>query len=185
MPPTMCPTCGSSVSSADGAVPAICPGCCALLHDSGGLPPTPPAVARRPPKPVLRMPLGRDLGAPASARRALADLREELGEPRLRLCQLLTSELVTNVVRHAPGRSAWSGADMRVRLYPDRVRVEVRDDGLGFKPRARSAGQDAGTGWGLHLVEQMAEGWGVEPGVQNCVWFELRLAREESTVSLH
>jgi anti-sigma regulatory factor (Ser/Thr protein kinase) len=171
------------VSSADGAVPAICPGCCALLHESDGLPVAAPAVTRRP-KPVLRMPLGRDLGAPAAARHALADLREDLGEPRLRLCQLLTSELVTNVVRHAPARSAWGGSDMRVRMYPDRVRVEVRDDGLGFKPRARSADRDAGSGWGLHLVDEMADGWGVEPGVQNCVWFELRLAREESSAQL-
>jgi anti-sigma regulatory factor (Ser/Thr protein kinase) len=131
------------------------------------------------------MPIGRDPGAPAAARHALADLREELGEPSLRLCQLLTSELVTNVVRHAPARSARSEADMRVRLYPDRVRIEVRDDGVGFKPRARSAGQDPRSGWGLHLIDQMAEGWGVERGVQNCVWFELPLAREESAVSLH
>lgn len=185
MPPTDCPTCGSSVSSAGGAVPAICPGCCALLHPSDDLLPAPPAGTRRRPKPVLRMPLGRDPSAPAAARHALAELRDELGEPHLRLCQLLTSELVTNVVRHAPGRSAWGGADMRVRLFPDRVRVEIRDDGLGFKPRARSADQDPGSGWGLHLVEQMADGWGVEPGVQNCVWFQLRLAREESSASLH
>src|SRR3954469_26017120 len=182
MPPTVCPTCGSSVSSPDGAAPAICPGCCALLHDPGGLPPMPRAAQRRP-RPVLRMPLGRDLGAPAAARHALADLREELREHRLRLCQLLTSELVTSVVRHAPGRSAWSGADMRVRLYPDRVRVEIRDDGLGFKPHARAADQDPSSGWGLHLVGEMADGWGVEPGVQNCVWFELRRAGEHILAS--
>jgi anti-sigma regulatory factor (Ser/Thr protein kinase) len=183
MPPMVCPTCGSSVSSGDGAVPAICPGCCALLHESSGLPVAAPAVTRRP-KPVLRMPLGRDLGAPAAARHALADLREELGDARLRLCQLLTSELVTNVVRHAPGRSARGGTDMRVRMFPDRVRVEVRDDGLGFKPRARPADAAAGSGWGLHLVQEMADGWGVEPGVQNCVWFELRLASVESSAPL-
>jgi anti-sigma regulatory factor (Ser/Thr protein kinase) len=74
---------------------------------------------------------------------------------------------------------------MRVRLYPDRVRVEIRDDGLGFKPHPRATDQDPGSGWGLHLVDQMADGWGVEPGVQNCVWFQLRLAREESSASLH
>jgi anti-sigma regulatory factor (Ser/Thr protein kinase) len=131
------------------------------------------------------MPLTSDLGAPAAARRALADLRDELGEPRLRLCQLLTSELVTNVVRHAPERNGSGAGDMRVRLYPDRVRVEIRDDGSGFEPRARSAEQDPSSGWGLHLVEEMAEGWGIEPGVQNCVWFELRLAREQSAMRLH
>jgi hypothetical protein len=73
---------------------------------------------------------------------------------------------------------------MRVRMFTDRVRVEVRDDGLGFKPRARSADADAGSGWGLQLVDEMADGWGVEPGVQNCVWFELRLGQVESSAPL-
>ena len=65
-------------------------------------------------------------------------------------------------------------------MYPDRVRIEVRDDGIGFRPRSRTADQDVRGGWGLHLVEQLADEWGVEPGVQNCVWFSLRLAREET-----
>jgi anti-sigma regulatory factor (Ser/Thr protein kinase) len=126
------------------------------------------------------MPLGRDLGAPAAARRALAQLRPSLSEERFKACELLTTELVTNVLRHAPVRSAWSTADMRVRMYPDCVRVEIRDDGIGFRPRARTADQDIHSGWGLHLVEELADEWGIEPGVQNCVWFTLRLAREES-----
>jgi anti-sigma regulatory factor (Ser/Thr protein kinase) len=121
------------------------------------------------------MPIGRDSSAPAAARHALMELRPTLGESGLRVCQLLTSELVTNVLLHAPTRSAWSAADMRVRVYPDRVRVEIRDDGLSFRPRARTPEQDIGSGWGLHLVGELADDWGVEPGVQNCVWFSLRL----------
>jgi anti-sigma regulatory factor (Ser/Thr protein kinase) len=172
MPYYACPNCGSSVSSVEVAAPMICPGCCSLLHATAG-----EVVAatlhERPPKPVVRMPIGRDRGAPAAARHALAALRGELGDSRMRVCELLVSELVTNVLLHAPGRSAWGAADLRVRVYPDRVRIEVRDDGPGFTPHARTSEQAVDSGWGLHLVREMADDWGIEPGVQNCVWFEL------------
>jgi anti-sigma regulatory factor (Ser/Thr protein kinase) len=172
MPYYACPACGSSVSSAAGGAPRICPGCCALLHeDAGGTASV--ALHERPPKPVLRMPIGQDRGAPAAARHSLGDLRAELGDARFHVCQLLTSELVTNVLLHAPGRSAWGAADLRVRVYPDRVRIEVRDDGPGFTARPRAAVMDVESGWGLFLVSELADAWGTEPGLQNCVWFEL------------
>jgi anti-sigma regulatory factor (Ser/Thr protein kinase) len=129
------------------------------------------------------MPIGQDRGAPAAARHALTDLRLELGDARFRVCELLVSELVTNVLLHAPGRSAWGAADLRVRVYPDRVRIEVRDDGPGFAPHGRTPDQDVGSGWGLHLVKELADDWGTEPGVQNCVWFEL--ARTPLASGLH
>ena len=170
-----CPNCGSSVSSAAGGTPTVCPGCCALLHPSEhdpgqAVPATRPA---RRPKPVLRMPLGCDHGAPSAARHALGELRAELGESRYRTCELLVSELVTNVVQHTPAARSVAAADLRVRLYGDRVRIEVRDDGPGFKPRPRAPDQDPESGWGLHLVGELADEWGIEPGLQNCVWFEL------------
>jgi anti-sigma regulatory factor (Ser/Thr protein kinase) len=175
MPYYSCPNCGSTVSSAVESAPAACPGCCAMLRPSddvgvggGGSP-----RHERRPKPALRMPLGTGGDAPAAARHALRELRGELGEARFRLCELLVSELVTNTVRHGPGPRALAAADMRVRLYGDRVRVEVRDDGPGFMPRPRTEGQDPNFGWGLHLVGELADTWGVEPGLQNCVWFEV------------
>jgi anti-sigma regulatory factor (Ser/Thr protein kinase) len=175
MPFYACPNCGSSVSSAAAATPPVCPGCCALLHPFDDVPP--PAASDAPParrpKPVLRMPLGSDDGAPSAARHALRDLRPELGDARLRTCELLVSELVTNVVLHTPAARSLAAADLRVRLYGDRVRVEVRDDGPGFKPRPRTPDQDPGSGWGLHLVRELADEWGIEPGLQNCVWFEV------------
>jgi anti-sigma regulatory factor (Ser/Thr protein kinase) len=150
----------------------ICPGCCSLLHPTQG-DVVASAFRERPPKPILRMPIGADRGAPAAARHALADLRGDLGESRFRVCELLVSELVTNVLLHAPGRSAWGAADLRVRVYPDRVRIEVRDDGPGFTPRPQAAHLGVDGGWGLQLVAELADDWGTEPGVQNCVWFEL------------
>src|SRR4051794_31085646 len=171
MPYYACPNCGSSVSSAVDAAPAACPGCCATLHPAES-PPVAVQRARRP-KPVLRMPLGADRHAPSAARHALTKVRPELGEARYRVCELLVSELVTNVVRHTEPARSLAAADMRVRLYRDRVRVEVRDDGPGFTPHARSNGQDIDSGWGLHLVGELSDRWGIEPGVQNCVWFEI------------
>jgi anti-sigma regulatory factor (Ser/Thr protein kinase) len=135
-----------------------------------------PAVFRRPerrPKPVLRMPLGSDTRAPSTARHALATLRAELGEARYKVCELLVSELVTNTVRHTPGARSIAASDMRVRMYADRVRVEVRDDGPGFTASDREVDRDPGSGWGLFLVDELADEWGIESGVQNCVWFEL------------
>jgi anti-sigma regulatory factor (Ser/Thr protein kinase) len=135
----------------------------------------PTAVRSAPsrPKPVLRMPLGGSRHAPAAARHALGSVRPELGEARFRVCELLVSELVTNVVRHTNGRRSIAASDMRVRLYPDRVRVEVRDDGPGITAAESEAVQDPGSGWGLFLVDELADEWGIETGVQNCVWFEL------------
>ncbi len=172
MPYYSCPNCGSSISDAVGPAPTACPACCAQLHLEGD----PDLRFRGPerrPRPVVRMPLGSDSDAPFAARHALAPVKTELGDARYHVCQLLVSELVTNVVRHSPEPRSLAAADMRVRLYGDRVRVEVRDDGPGFRPRPRADDQDLGSGWGLHLVDQLADDWGVEPGVQNCVWFEL------------
>jgi anti-sigma regulatory factor (Ser/Thr protein kinase) len=172
MPFYACPNCGSSISSAAGPPPGACPSCCALLHVEEDLP-APVQLRERRPKPMLRMPLGFDKHAPSAARHALGDLRGELGEARYEICELLVSELVTNVVRHTNGGRSVAAADMRVRVYSDRIRVEVRDDGPGFTPGPRTPDQDVNSGWGLQLVDQLADNWGIERGVQNCVWFEL------------
>lgn len=168
MPYYACPNCGSSISSGGGSAPAACPGCCARLHPAED----PPSTGRdRAPAAVLKVPIDADCNAPGAARRAVRSLGDELSDAGLRVCELLASELVTNVVRHAPPVSALSAADMRVRLYRDCVRVEVRDEGPGFTPRPRPEGSDAG--WGLHLVDKLSDSWGVDQGAQNCVWFEM------------
>jgi anti-sigma regulatory factor (Ser/Thr protein kinase) len=146
-----------------------------MLHpvDNGGAVASSSVRRERRPKPVLRMPLGSGSEAPGAARHALRELRPELGDSRFRVCELLVSELVTNVVLHTPTGTSLAASDMRVRLYRDRVRVEVRDDGPGFAQRPSAPAQDAESGWGLHLVGELADEWGIEPGLQNCVWFEI------------
>ena len=172
MPFYACPNCGSSMSDAAGPHPTTCPWCCARVHIEEDVPAAIRARPRRP-KPVLRMPIGSDSHAPSAARHAIGTLRPDLGNARYRVCELLVSELVTNVVRHTDGGRSIAASDMRVRMYADRVRVEVRDDGPGFRPAERGEDQDPGSGWGLFLVDELADEWGIESGVQNCVWFEL------------
>jgi anti-sigma regulatory factor (Ser/Thr protein kinase) len=133
----------------------------------------PPAARSEGPNPVVRMQLGTDERTPSDARHALAGLRPELGESRYRVCELLVSELVTNVVRHSAGDRSDATSDMRVRVSPDRVRIEVRDEGPGFTPSDPEADVDPGSGWGLFLVDELADEWGIESGLPHCVWFEL------------
>jgi anti-sigma regulatory factor (Ser/Thr protein kinase) len=88
---------------------------------------------------------------------------------------LLVTELVTNAVRHgADGASEQLG--VQVLICPERLRVEVRDRGDGFEPhQADSARGDHG-GWGLVLVEELSDRWGVlRDGDGTVVWFEYRL----------
>jgi anti-sigma regulatory factor (Ser/Thr protein kinase) len=82
--------------------------------------------------------------------------------------ELLTGEVVANAVRHATGPMS-----VIVRYDGARVRVEV-GDGAPALPRPRTPQPDVPGGWGLHIVEELAAGWGVtrtERGKR--VWFEL------------
>ncbi|HEV2075079.1 MAG TPA: ATP-binding protein, partial [Thermoleophilaceae bacterium] len=86
--------------------------------------------------------------------------------------RLLVSELVTNSVRHGGGE--------RVRLklqVPEegRLRCEVTDDGPGFTPAPRDRAATEPGGWGLVLVDQLVDKWGVQDG-RTKVWFELSAA---------
>lgn len=99
------------------------------------------------------------------ARRAL--VRAGLDPDLDHTVSLLTTELVTNAVRHAK-----SDADVRVDaiLLPSFVRVEVVDQGEGFDPEVR---HDAG-GFGLRLVDKLSSRWGVECDAgETRAWFEL------------
>ena len=108
--------------------------------------------------------------AAARARRALSRLRSELDPPTLESLRLLVTELISNAVRHAGAPTV----DLVVLVTPPAVRVEVSDRGPGFEHTARVRGQSAEGGWGLYLVERLADRWGVareERGTR--VWFEL------------
>ena len=144
-----------------------CPDCCAHLRLAD-----PGATGRAAPRPALHEQLIADAQAPAEARQALDRLGRELGGGTLETLKLLVSELVTNSVRHAtPGEVHTAMLD--VALSPNIVRVEVRDEGPGFTPEPRAADTDLGSRWGLVIVEELSERWGVDSDGRTRVWFEL------------
>ena len=110
--------------------------------------------------------------AACSARNALLALDGRLEPAAMEDVRLLVSELVTNSVRHShSGRGETIGLD--VKLARGTVRVEVCDDGIGFEPRPRKPGQSKAGGWGLYLVEKLADRWGVMRNHITKVWFEI------------
>jgi anti-sigma regulatory factor (Ser/Thr protein kinase) len=123
------------------------------------------------------MRLERDLAATpeaaAEARNAL-DVIPPAGFPAGRQSdvRLLVSELVTNAVRHgelAPG----DVIRLVVDADADVLRVEVHDPGGGFVPVEPAPDPTRPSGWGLFLVAELADRWGVECDGTTRVWFEL------------
>jgi anti-sigma regulatory factor (Ser/Thr protein kinase) len=111
-------------------------------------------------------------GAVPDARRALDALDEQVSAQTLDDLRLLVSELVTNSVRHA-GLIGSQTIELKVKLSPETVRVEVNDQGGGFQPTPRTAQSDDQSGWGLYLVSRLADRWGVTSDGVTRVWFEL------------
>jgi len=113
---------------------------------------------------------GRD--TPAKAR---SHVREQLAgrvsEDDLDDVVVLTSELVTNAVRHA-GAGADDTIVVHLAISADCLRVEVCDQGPGFKPPAVLRPRSEGGGNGLILVERLSSSWGVAGDDGTCVWFE-------------
>ena len=114
----------------------------------------------------------------ARARHAAAQLAAPADPEAVWRLELLVSELVGNVLRHAPGAS-----ELVVRLHrrPGRLHVAVCDNGPGGTVRVRRAGPLDSDGRGLTLVSRLARRWGTEPLEHGtCVWFELELAEEDA-----
>jgi anti-sigma regulatory factor (Ser/Thr protein kinase) len=121
----------------------------------------------------LSMSLGSGPGAAAEARRAIGKLRADLDPPLMETLRLLVTELVTNSVRHTAAESV----TLRVAVGKAAVLTEVADTGSGFDPECVEHAGDDDTGWGLFLVERLANSWGVKhEGPSKRVWFELRRA---------
>jgi anti-sigma regulatory factor (Ser/Thr protein kinase) len=121
----------------------------------------------------VRLALSPSLEAPALARRAVSGLAAELTDDEIWKLQLLMSELITNVVVHA-GDMSPPRATATLWVSPERLRGDVLDRGLGFRPRVGKPSPDSPGGRGLLLVHELADDWGVVPGTGSWVWFELQ-----------
>jgi anti-sigma regulatory factor (Ser/Thr protein kinase) len=121
--------------------------------------------------------------AVTAARLALSDLDSHLDASVAFDVRLLVSELVTNSVQHA-NVSEDDSIELEVRISDKTVRVEVRDRGPGFNAPATAPPDDADKGWGLFLVEQLADQWGIDSARQ-AVWFEIKCDRGSGEGSVH
>jgi anti-sigma regulatory factor (Ser/Thr protein kinase) len=110
--------------------------------------------------------------AASVARHALDGLSGALPDGRIRDVQLLVSELVTNAVRHA-NLDQGDAIALVIDLADHLLRVEVRDPGGGFVPSTPSPDPARPSGWGLYLVAELADRWGVHSDDETLVWFEL------------
>jgi anti-sigma regulatory factor (Ser/Thr protein kinase) len=108
--------------------------------------------------------------AAAIARRYLARLRGDLDPPLMETMRLLVPELVANSVKHAEADSI----ELKVLVGHSAVWIEVLDEGPGFEHSPRTAASRDDGGWGLFLVERLANRWGItREGPATRVWFEL------------
>ena len=116
---------------------------------------------RLPPEPI----------APILARAAVGAIGSGLPGSVVSDAELLTSEVVSNAVKHA---DLDPSQEIVLRVVMDkRLRIEVADPGPPFEADLRRQSSDT-SGWGLFLIEAIAMSWGVEPeGIGKKVWFEL------------
>jgi len=85
---------------------------------------------------------------------------------------LLVTELVTNAVRH--GGAVNQPIQLEFRRRNGSIRVHVVDPGTDFEAPPRPTSGDSSGGWGLFLVDRIADRWGVQQAPSGtCVWFEL------------
>ncbi|WP_344571032.1 ATP-binding SpoIIE family protein phosphatase [Kitasatospora viridis] len=123
----------------------------------------------------LRRRIGQaDLARVAELRGELRDALRRWGVAELiDTAELLTSELVTNAIRHTDRDAMFTARLYREDRREPRLRIEVEDES-DLWPKRRTPGEQASSGRGLMLVEALADGWGVEPrGTGKRMWFEL------------
>ncbi|MFL5887955.1 MAG: ATP-binding protein, partial [Solirubrobacteraceae bacterium] len=120
-----------------------------------------------------------DASAPTEARQFACEAASSCAdEPTIADLGLLVSELVTNSVVH--GRTAsWVRVEV---LLGEHIRTEVIDSGDGFSFRPRHAVEPRG-GFGLYLVQRIAESWGLSVGAATRVWFSLPLHADRGSRS--
>jgi anti-sigma regulatory factor (Ser/Thr protein kinase) len=109
--------------------------------------------------------LARSPDSVGTARRLVNEHTNTLGSQQRDDAALMVSELVTNALVHGIGTIT-----LRMDVETDAVRIEVSDEGnVALAP---SPTPGAHGGWGLRIVDQLADDWGVLKGSTK-VWFRI------------
>jgi anti-sigma regulatory factor (Ser/Thr protein kinase) len=125
---------------------------------------------------VMVLTMQPDRFAPSRARSAIEGFtaEHEIGAPSAATLKLLVSELVTNAAIHSDAPAGEITLSAHLLEDHPAVRVEVTDEGSGFKaPSLPAPGYSARGGFGLHLLDSEATRWGVHMNGVTCVWFEV------------
>jgi Histidine kinase-like ATPase domain len=112
--------------------------------------------------------------APALGRQALNEVLVDVSPRTLHDAKLLLTEVMTSAIRDG-GLGNEDAISILIRDSESRVEVEVSNAGTAFDSTAlRSRSREAG--WGLLLLDRIAEDWGVRDGPPGdvAVWFRLR-----------
>ena len=129
------------------------------------------SAASSPSGPSLTEVLPSDAAGGGRLRRLLTDQLEAWGLAELASpLELAAIEQFTNAITHGEGPVL-----VRLSAGDARVRLEVHDRG-GGRPALRPADPTGRTlgGWGLRMVDQLADAWGTEVGDRRTVvWVEL------------
>jgi len=130
----------------------------------------------------IEMSLGAEPRSAHAAREAVAQL--DLPTKILADAQLLVSEVVSNSIRHSGLGSEekigllaeWNGRKFRAAVTdgPRRPGHVVVVGSIRPEPGTES-------GWGLFLVDQVADRWGTEVGQVVRYWFEIDLKQAEAS----
>ena len=115
-------------------------------------------------------------GRPEHVRDARAFVAKALGElhPGLDTAVLLTSELVTNAVRHSSSRCAGGTVTLLIAESTGGIRIEVADQGSELCSPVVRGEVYASDGHGLFLVQTLADQWGyLREQSGTTVWFRL------------
>ena len=133
-----------------------------------------PVTSARQGSPVRRFILDQPASSDAAgaARSMIGSITSDLSGSKRHELMLAATEIVNNAVLHAGQRGQ---GDIRVELAVSeaRVRFAVRDDGPGFEvPQPHRQGDPQVGGWGLYLVDAIADRWGVEHE-PTTVWLEV------------
>jgi serine/threonine-protein kinase RsbW len=83
-----------------------------------------------------------------------------IGEDTMADLKLALTEAVSNSVRHAYGPEGDGTVDVRYELHPDRLAIEIVDDGEGFAPetgREQDGEELTEGGLGIAIIKSIAD----------------------------